>query len=123
MSGTLRNTSPRLKNASEIENERSTSRSRFLIARGRRQSASPTRNTRQIATHTAGFRRVFPPNAPCRPRAICQATCGPVRTSDTRPVVSSIITWAICPASPDHAFTTHVRVSGLNVASVVGSGG
>ena len=65
----------------------------------------------------------MPPNDPSPPRAIFQATCGPVHASTTRPVVSSTTTSAICPAAPDHALTSHVRESALKSADVVGSGG
>jgi hypothetical protein len=66
---------------------------------------------------------VLPPNAPAPPRAIVQATCGPVHASLTRPVPSSTFPSTIWPASPDHAFTTHSSVAGRYSASVVGSGG
>jgi hypothetical protein len=39
-----------------------------------------------------------PPNAPSLPRAIVQATCGPVQASVTRLVTSSTFPLAISPA-------------------------
>src|SRR5207247_5585625 len=115
--------SPRLKKASETENERSTSRSTLRRENGRRRSPSPTTKSRQNASQTYGFISVFPPNASGLPRAIFHATCGPVQASVTRPVRSSTVTRAISPASPDHAFTDHVREVESKVASVVGFGG
>ena len=90
---------------------------------GRRRSASPSRKTRQKASHTYGFWSVFPPKEPSPPRAIFHATCGPVHASFTTPVRSSTTACTTCPARPDHAFTTHSRRSGRNVADVVGPGG
>jgi len=122
-SGTLRKISPRSKNASDTEKARSASRSRLRSENGRRRSPRPTKKTTQRPSQTYQVLSVLPPKAPVRPRAIFQATCGPVHASATRPLVSSTMTSAICPASPDHALTTQVRGSGLNVAEVVGLGG
>ena len=47
----------------------------------------------------------FPPNAPGLPRAIFQATCGPVQASVTAPLVSSTLPVAISPASPHQMLT------------------
>ena len=88
-SGTLVKMSPRLKNQSEIENESRASRSRFRSESGRRRSASPSRKTAQSPSHTAGRLMSLPPNAPGPPRAIFQATWGPVQASVTLPVSSS----------------------------------
>ena len=43
---------------------------------------------------------VVPPKAPGPPRAIPQATCGPVQAEVTTPVASTTVPVAISPAGP-----------------------
>ena len=81
--------SPRLKNQSETENESSTTRSRFRIVSGLRKSASPTRKITHRPSQIGRLLIWRPPNAPLVPRAIFQATCGPVQASVIVPVASS----------------------------------
>ena len=121
--GTLQKMSPSLKKRSETENERSTSRSRLRSESGRRRSASPSRKTAQNESQSHMPLIVRPPNAPAPPRAIVQATCGPVHASRTRPEPSSTLPSTICPASPDHTFTTHSSDAARYSASVCGFGG
>ena len=68
-------------------------------------------------SHTGHDVRSFPPNAPGLPRAIFQATCGPVHASLTAPR-SVTVPVAISPARPDQTWTAHVRALRSNVASV-----
>ena len=89
----------------------------------RRQSARPTKKTTLSGIHIHHALRTLPPNEPTRPRAMPQATCGPVHASETRPSPSSTLPRAICPASPDQTLTVQRRVAASNVASVVGSAG
>src|SRR3954469_9780744 len=77
-----------LKDQREGLNETSTSRSRFPTDSGRRKSASPIRNARQNASQTPTLLISLPPKAPSQPRAIFQATWGPVHASVTTPVAS-----------------------------------
>ena len=95
----LANTLPSLKNQSETENESSARRSRVRSPSGRRQSTSPSRKTAQSPSHTSIRLIDFPPKAPSEPRAIFQATCGPVHASVTRPEESLTLPVAISPAS------------------------
>src|SRR3954454_2370889 len=111
-------TSPWLKNQSDADREARTSRSRLRTESSRRQSTSPSRNTAQNASQTAGLLIVVPPKAPLEPRAMRQATWGPVHASVTAPVRSSTVPVAISPAAPDQTFTVQRPAS--YVASVVG---
>ena len=89
---------------------------------GRRTSIRPSRNTAESPSHTGHEVRSFPPNAPGLPRAIFQATCGPVHASVTAPR-SVTLPVAISPARPEYTCTDHNRVLRSKVASVGGSGG
>ena len=91
-------TSPWLKNHSDAVGESRKSRSRLRSEKSRRKSTSPTKKTRQKAPQTQGLLIVVPPKAPGEPRAIPQATCGPVHASVTSPVASTTVPWAISPA-------------------------
>ena len=73
----------------------------------RRKSPRPTRKTRQNAPQIQGLLIAVPPKAPGEPRAIPQATCGPVHASTTLPSASSTLPSAISPASPHQIFTVH----------------
>jgi hypothetical protein len=73
------------KNAYETENASSTARSRCSIRSGGRRKGATKRTHSPIHTHGALTAR---PNWPGPPRAIVQATCGPVQTSSTRPLRS-----------------------------------
>ena len=112
-----------MKKRSEIENESSASRSRLRSESGRRRSARPTKKSAQKVSQSQTPLIVFPPNAPAPPRAIDQATCGPVQASFTSPVRSSTFPSTIWPALPDQAFTTHSSAAGWYSASVAGFGG
>jgi hypothetical protein len=72
----------------------------------------PTRNAPQKSSQSHGVLIFLPPKAPFEPRAIFQATCGPVQASVTRPVLSFTRPIATSPALPDQAFTSHQRRSG-----------
>jgi hypothetical protein len=100
--------------------ERSTSRSRLRTDNGRRKSARPSRNAAQNVSQIHGV-LIFRPNAPLPPRAIDQATCGPVRASVTRALSSSTVALTICPASgrEDQTLTSHTPSSSSKVASFV----
>ena len=88
--------SPSLNHAHDAVNDSSTSRSRVRHesrVRGRVMGSSTSRNT----THRGiQMRQRFTarPNAPSYPRAIIQATCGPVRTSAMLPSSSPTYTSA-----------------------------
>ena len=90
---------------------------------GRRRSARPTKKSAQKVSQSQTPLIVLPPNAPAPPRAIDQATCGPVQASFTSPVRSSTFPSTIWPALPDQAFTTHSSAAGRYSASVAGFGG
>src|SRR5439155_23428398 len=79
---------PLLKYQSETLNETSASRSRFRSESGRRKSASPIRKEAQNPSQMGRLLISLPPKAPLYPRAIFQATCGPVQASVTTPVAS-----------------------------------
>ena len=111
--------SPRLKNQRLTENESSASRSSVRSDSTRRQSISPTKKIRQNASHTGRLLIRAPPNAPGTPRAIFQATCGPVHASVTVAVWSSTLPTATSPAFPDHTPTVHAPVFGSKVAAVI----
>src|SRR6478735_2974877 len=74
------NTSPWLNQCSDTPNESSASRSSVRIVKGRRQSTSPPRNRAQSGrnTHQRLARRPYEEGSP---RASCQSTCAPVRSS------------------------------------------
>jgi hypothetical protein len=88
-----------LKNQSDAVNERSTRRSRLRTEIGRRRSPRPRRKAAQKPSQIHGS-LIFRPNAPSYPRAMFQATCGPVHASSTVCVESVTFTSAISPASP-----------------------
>ena len=92
------------------------------MVKGRRTSIRPSRNAAESPSQTGHEVRSFPPNAPGLPRAIFQATCGPVQASVTAPR-SVTFPVAISPACPHHTCTVQSRVLRSNVASVGGSGG
>jgi len=108
--------SPRLKYQRLTVKLSSTSRSRFRTESGLRRSASPRKKRTQNVPQTSGLLIFSPPKAPGPPRAIPHATCGPVKTSVTRPVSSAILACAIWPALPDHAL--NVQTPSLKVDSV-----
>ena len=120
-SGTAVKMSPRLKNQSDTENESSTTRSRFRIVNGLRKSASPIRKIAQRPSQIGRLLISRPPKAPLEPRAIFQATWGPVQASVTAPVSSSTRPVAISPAEPDQTPMAQSRRSLSKVASVTTS--
>jgi hypothetical protein len=86
----------------------------------RRKSASPTRKTTQKVIQIQGW-LMSRPNAPSEPRAIRQATCGPVHASVTSPVASSTFALTISPASgrSDQMLTVQEPASSSSVACFV----
>ena len=83
---------PWLKYQRETVNDSSATRSRLRRLSGRRRSARPSRKTAQKPSHTGHELIFLPPKAPpLPPRAIFQATCGPVHASvdDSVEVVDS----------------------------------
>src|SRR5947207_8776461 len=108
---------PLLKYQSETVNERSASRSRFRTPSGRRKSARPSRKATQNASQTPTLLISLPPNAPLPPRAIFQATCGPVHASVTVFVASSTRPVATSPAGPDQILIVQLRYFELKVVS------
>ena len=100
---------PWLKYQSETENESNASRSRFRRLNGRRRSPRPSRKAAQKPSQTGRLLIFLPPKAPLPPRAIAQATCGPVKASVTIALRSSTRPPAICPALPDQTFASQSR--------------
>src|SRR3954468_13689836 len=104
------NTLPRLNQCSETPKESSTSRSSVRMVKGRRQSTSPPRNRAQSGrnTHQRLARRPYDEGSP---RASCQSTFGPVRTSVS--VIAVSLTRAAAPCAPSRSSkaTVHTRSS------------
>src|SRR3990170_1665621 len=69
---------PALKNQREAEKETRATRSSVRSESGLLQSIRPTRKSATNPNQTTARLIVRPPNAPSDPRAIPQATCGPV---------------------------------------------
>ena len=93
----------------------------FRTDQSRRQSTRPIRKAAQNPSQSGTLLIFIPPNWPGYPRAIRQATCGPVHASTIAPVPPSTVPVAISPARPDHTCTVHCPCA--SVASVVGFGG
>src|SRR6476619_4744206 len=114
------NTSPWLNQCSETPNESSASRSSVRMVKGRRQSTNPPRNRAQSGrnTHQRLARRPYDEGSP---RASCQSTCGPVRTSGSVIAVSLTRASATCAPSRSSKATVHTRSSpSVAVASTPG---
>ena len=75
----------------------------------RRQSISARAKTRQNPVHTRQSLSLRP-NAPFAPRAIFQATCGPVQAFRTRPF-SSTSARAISPPAGESTCTVQIWAS------------
>ena len=78
--------------------------------RGRRKFASPRKKT-AVSDHQISPLLILRPNDPFAPRAIVQATWGPVHASVTRPVASSTLASTTWPASSrlDQTLTVQTR--------------
>src|SRR5262249_61402693 len=95
------------------EKQGSSRRSRFRSEKSLRQSGRPIRNAAQSPSQTEYELIFVPPNAPGPPRAIPQATWGPVYAVSTAPVASSIVPVAISPAFPEKTFTVQTPFAKL----------